>query len=118
MDEHLPRVYDNLTPLLQYGRVTVLYGPRRVGKTTLVRRYLQEQNFRTLEAVGDDITVRNLLSSQDRTAILGWAAGYDAIFLDEAQRIPEVGWALKLLIDSRPELKVIATGSASFELAG
>lgn len=96
----------------------VLYGPRRVGKTTLVRRYLQQQNLRTLEAVGDDISVRNLLSGQDRAAILSWVQGYDALFLDEAQRIPDVGWALKLLIDARPELKIIATGSASFELAG
>lgn len=118
MKQLLPRTYDNLSPLMQTGRVTVLYGPRRVGKTTLVRHYLQSQNFRTLEAVGDDIVVRNLLSSQDRSAILAWASGYDALFLDEAQRIPDVGWALKILIDARPELSIIATGSASFELAG
>lgn len=107
-----------MQPFMHEGRVTVLYGPRRVGKTTLVRRYLQNQSFRTLEVIGDDITVRNLLSSQDRSAILAWIAGYDALFLDEAQRIPDVGWALKLLIDARPGLKIIATGSASFELAG
>jgi len=118
MKQHIPRIYDDLTPLFQEGRVTVLYGPRRVGKTTLVRRYFASQKLRTLEAVGDDIVVRNLLSSQDRTAILAWVEGYDALFLDEAQRVPDVGWALKILIDARPNLKIIATGSASFELAG
>ena len=118
MKTHLKRSYDNLQPYIKDGRAIVIYGPRRVGKTTLVRRFLQTQKFRTLEAIGDDIVVRNLLSSQDRAAILSWVSGYDALFLDEAQRIPEVGWALKLLIDARPELKIIVTGSASFELAG
>jgi uncharacterized protein len=117
MKTHLPRAYDDLHPLMQDGRVLVLYGPRRVGKTTLVHRYLQDQKYRTLEAVGDDIAVRNLLAGQDRAAILAWVSGYDALFLDEAQRIPNVGWALKLLIDARPDLKIIATGSASFDLA-
>lgn len=118
MQEHLPRAYDDITPFLQQGRVTVLYGPRRVGKTTLVRRYLAGQNLRTLEAIGDDVPVRNLLASQDRSAILNWAEGYEVLFLDEAQRIPDVGWALKILIDARPTLRIIATGSASFDLAG
>lgn len=118
MKDHINRVYDDLDRLMQPGRVLVIYGPRRVGKTTLVRRYLKQQEYKILEAVGDDILVRNLLSGQDRNAILEWAAGYEVIFLDEAQRIPDVGWALKMLIDARPELKIIVTGSASFELAG
>jgi predicted AAA+ superfamily ATPase len=40
------------------------------------------------------------------------------VFIDEAQRVPDIGWGLKLLIDNRPELEIIATGSSSFDLAG
>jgi len=118
MPTRIPRILDNLAESMHTGRVTVIHGPRRVGKTNLVEHYLESVEGRILRAVGDDIIVRNLLSSQDRAKILSWATGYDVVFLDEAQRIPEVGWALKMLIDARPELRIIATGSASFQLAG
>jgi hypothetical protein len=38
--------------------------------------------------------------------------------IDEAQRIPQVGWGLKILVDQIPQIKIIATGSSSFELSG
>ena len=114
----IPRRYDDLASAMHQGRVSVIYGPRRVGKTNLVEHFLDTAPGHILRAVGDDIVVRNLLSGQNRAEILAWAQGYDTIFLDEAQRIPEVGWALKMLIDARPDLKIIATGSASFQLAG
>jgi len=118
MTERIARAYDDLATHLHKGRVTVLCGPRRVGKTNLVQHYLDSVPGRTLSAVGDDIVVRNLLSSQDLAAILAWAEGYSRVFIDEAQRIPDVGWALKMLIDARPNLDIIVTGSASLKLSG
>lgn len=44
-------------------------------------------------------------------------AGYNLLFIDEAQRIPNIGLNLKIMHDNIPELKIIATGSSSFELA-
>jgi len=116
--DRIPRALDNLDGVRRPGRVTVIHGPRQVGKTNLVQRYLAEQPGRVLSVTSDDVVVRNLLSSQDATAILGWAEGYDTVFIDEAQRIPEVGWALKVLIDARPDLNLVATVTASFVLAG
>lgn len=43
--------------------------------------------------------------------------GYDLLFIDEAQRIPDVGINLKILHDALPSLKIIVTGSSSFDLA-
>jgi predicted AAA+ superfamily ATPase len=98
--------------------ITSIYGPRRTGKTTLVNSYLDALgNAKILRVVGDDITVRNLLSSETSSLILDWASGYEIVFIDEAQRIPKIGWGLKILIDARPALKIIVTGSASFDLA-
>ena len=114
----ISRHYDSLDSFMHHGRVTVIHGPRRVGKTNLVEHFLGPDSRHILRAVGDDIVIRNLLSGQNRTEILAWAQGYDVIFLDEAQRIPDVGWALKMMIDARPDLEIIATGSASFQLAG
>jgi len=71
-----------------------------------------------LRASGDDVWVRTLLSSQDARRIQRWAQGYDILFLDEAQRVPQGGWGLKIIIDSCPDLVVVVTGSASFALAG
>ncbi len=38
------------------------------------------------------------------------------ISIDEAQRIPEIGIGLKMLVDHIPEMKIIITGSSSFHL--
>jgi len=40
------------------------------------------------------------------------------VILDEAQKIPNIGQGLKILVDQIPGIKIIATGSSSFELAG
>jgi predicted AAA+ superfamily ATPase len=115
----IPRFYDNLGHFMKPARVTVLYGPRRVGKTTLVSHYIASRDSvdGLLQVTGDNIVVRDLFHSQNLSKLLAWAEGKDTIFIDEAQRIPGVGWGLKILIDTRPELVIIATGSASFDIA-
>jgi predicted AAA+ superfamily ATPase len=118
MEKRIPRILDEVVGQHRAGRASVVYGPRRVGKTNLVEHYLTTQQRNVLRASGDDVRVRNLLQGQDAGELLAWVSGYDTLFLDEAQRIPDVGWALKILVDSRAELQVIATGSASFALAG
>ncbi|MFH1841001.1 MAG: ATP-binding protein [Candidatus Shapirobacteria bacterium] len=59
----------------------------------------------------------DLLASRDLGKLKLLAAGYQLLFIDEAQRIPEIGLNLKILADNLPDLKVIATGSSSFDLA-
>ena len=44
-------------------------------------------------------------------------SGYDVLFIDEAQKIQNIGLNLKILYDSESHLKIIVTGSSSFELA-
>lgn len=117
----IPRVYQ-LEKLFKPGRVIVLYGPRRVGKTTLVKNFLrqlsqQEPNLKYKATSGDDLMTRDILSSQSRKRIQRYVAGYDLIVIDEAQRIPDVGWGLKLMVDHNPDLKVLITGSASLDLS-
>ena len=66
---------------------------------------------------GDDPADRRELSGRDAATLSRVVAGYDCLFIDEAQRIPDIGIVLKLLHDSIPALRKIATGSSSFELA-
>lgn len=114
----LPRIYNNLDKWLQKGKVVVIYGPRRVGKTTLVNKYLKNVKVKFLSDSGDNINTRKILSSSSFSQILPYADQADLIFLDEAHLIPGIGQGLKIIVDQKPEKKIIATGSSSFDLAG
>ena len=113
-----PRFYQNLNDYLEKGKVLVIYGPRQVGKTTLLQNCLRQTPFKFKLDSGDSIAAQEILSSQNFNKILGYAAGYELLALDEAQHIPNVGLGLKILVDQMPELRIIATGSSSFELSG
>jgi predicted AAA+ superfamily ATPase len=73
--------------------------------------------LKTLQVNADEAKYNDVLSSRDLKQLDGLTAGYDLLFIDEAQRIPNIGINLKILHDQRPNLKIIATGSSSFELA-
>ena len=102
--------------ILQEGKVLVISGARRVGKTSVIEKLLKNRNRKIFAGTGDDIDLRSILSSENKTRIITSFKGYDIVFIDEAQRIPGIGWGLKLLVDSNPEIAVIASGSSSFEL--
>ncbi|MBA4379328.1 MAG: hypothetical protein C0393_01325 [Anaerolinea sp.] len=112
------RTYEPLEGHLQPGKVLLLYGPRRVGKTTLLQNFLQQTSLKYKLDSGDDIRVQQILRSQDFKQILSYAEGYDLLAIDEAQNIPNIGMGLKIIVDQLPEMQIIATGSSSFELAG
>jgi len=98
-------------------RVLIIYGPRRIGKTTMLREYLATQsNKKILSVIGDDVTVREIFSTERLLILKEFATPYDIIAIDEAQYVPSIGLGLKMLIDSFPEKIFIATGSSSFEL--
>jgi len=112
------RAYDaQLAGWLKPGRVLVIYGPRRVGKTTLVQNFLSKTSLKYRLDSGEDLRLQHLLGSKDFDAIKEYAYGYELIAIDEAQAIPNIGAILKILVDQNPKLRVIATGSSSFDLA-
>ena len=113
--ERKQTIEQNLSP----GRVLIIYGPRRVGKTTLLKKYLETQTARKVHyATGDDVMLRELFQSADRSRILDFAKPLEVIAIDEAQMIKGIGLAAKIIIDAFPEKELILTGSSSFELAG
>lgn len=99
------------------NKIIILYGPRQVGKTTLAKEIIQTLPFKSLSINADEQKYIDTLSSQDLRQLQSIVIGYDLLFIDEAQRIPNIGINLKILTDSLPHLKIIATGSSSFELA-
>ncbi len=112
-----------ITPLIRShlgrGRVIVLYGPRRVGKTTVARQILAEAPAEVQLYLNCDEMVTAAALKPTSLASLERVIGKaKRIVIDEAQRVENIGLTLKLLIDSHPELDIIATGSSSFDLAG
>ena len=114
----IPRAYEPLDKYVQPNKILLIYGPRRVGKTTLLQNYLATTEWSYKLDSGDNIQTQLLLSSQDFSQILPYVEGYQLLALDEAQEIPQIGKALKIIVDQVPGIRVIVTGSSSFELAG
>jgi hypothetical protein len=114
----IPRIYDKLTSRLKPGKALIILGPRRVGKTTLLKKYLSETKLKFRLESGDSMETRDVLSSDDFDRILEYVDGFDLIAVDEAQRAARIGWGFKIIVDQAPKVRVLATGSSSFELSG
>jgi predicted AAA+ superfamily ATPase len=101
------------------GRVLMIYGPRRIGKTTMAKKYLEGlgKDVKYKYDVGDDLALRQLFNNQIRKDILDYVMPYDVIVIDEAQNISSIGIATKMIIDEYPKKKIILTGSSSFDLS-
>lgn len=110
----------NLHTLVQLGKVIVLYGARRLGKTTLLKQYITKYlngSPKYLFVTGDDIHVQEYLSSQSIEKLKEFIGNNKILIIDEAQYIHHVGLNLKLIVDNIPDIKVITSGSSYFDLS-
>ena len=102
---------------LKKAKIIVLYGARQVGKTCLAEDILKNVRQKVLKLNGDEEKTNRLFSARDLAKMKSAVSGYHVLFIDEAQKIKNIGINLKILYDSQPQLKIIVTGSSSFELA-
>lgn len=107
----------DIKSLLRRGKVLVIYGPRRVGKTTLLRKFLSQTSLRYKLDSGENRKTQHILGSQDFAQLKEYAAEYELLAIDEAQQAPNVGMGLKILVDENPNIHIVATGSSSFDLS-
>jgi uncharacterized protein len=98
-------------------KVLVLYGARQTGKTTLSNELLESLQGKILKVNADESRYIDVLSSRNLDTMKLLIDDADVLFIDEAQQIPEIGINLKIIKDSLPDLKILVTGSFSFELA-
>ncbi len=103
---------------LRPNKVLVLYGPRQVGKTTILKGFLESTPLKYRLDSGDDIRIQEILSSRNFVWIREYSQGYELVAIDEAQKIPYIGESLKIMVDNLPGIQIVVTGSSSFELAG
>ena len=102
---------------LNDAKIVVLYGPRQVGKTTLARHVAEalDPAYKYLNCDEPDVVAA--LANKTSTELKRFIGPVKVIVLDEGQRVDNIGITLKLLADNWPDIKIIATGSSSFELA-
>ncbi|MEK7117883.1 MAG: ATP-binding protein [Patescibacteria group bacterium] len=98
------------------GLVVILYGPRQAGKTTLMQEVLKGREKETLWVNGDDIDAQNKFSRHSLEHLKGLVGDKKILAIDEAQKIDNIGLSLKLLVDNL-KIKILVSGSASFDLA-
>jgi len=114
------QIFDLLLDSLLPERATILYGPRRTGKTTILEQ-IKEHYIKMKKAVkfvdGEDVFIQKTLSSGSLNVLTNFLKNIDLLIIDEAQKIENIGSNIKLMVDHFKNLKIIASGSASFELA-
>jgi uncharacterized protein len=99
------------------GKVVILFGPRQCGKTTLMNSLLKNTNKKTLFLDGEEYNVREQFTNPTSEKLKLITGNYEIVFIDEAQKIKDIGSVLKLFNDKIKNVQVIATGSSAFELA-
>ena len=102
---------------LHEKEVLIIYGARQVGKTTILKKLLQDKESILLNC--EKPAVSEILESKNIARIKLLFGDNKIVALDEAQKISKIGEVLKLIYDDESfNCKLIATGSSSFDLAG
>lgn len=107
---------DMIIKKLQPNKVVMILGARRVGKTVLVRKILDRLEEPFLYLNGEDINVHDKLSIRSVENYRQIIGTYKLLYIDEAQKIPGIGLKLKLMVDEIEDLKIIISGSSSFDI--
>lgn len=115
--EHITRILqEKIEERLIPGKAVLIYGARRVGKTILLQEIFKKERGKKVVLNGEDIEVQNMLRNRSVNNFRHLFEGIELLAIDEAQNIPEIGLAIKLIVDEIEGIKVLATGSSSFDL--
>lgn len=96
------------------GKAIMIIGPRQVGKTTLIKKFLNNEAYKFFD--GDDPRIRTLLDTPNTDQIREFIGSYKVVFIDEAQRINNIGLTMKIIIDQLKDVQLWISGSSSFSL--
>ncbi|MFZ2192841.1 MAG: ATP-binding protein [Candidatus Moraniibacteriota bacterium] len=115
---YIPRLIEKqIKERLFKGKLVILYGARQVGKTTLAKKILADYGEDGTYFNCELLSVQKGLAEPEAEKLKKFLGNYKIILLDEAQNIPNIGKILKIIVDTYPEIQIIATGSSSFDLA-
>lgn len=110
-------IQEKIEDKLFKGKVIILYGPRQVGKTTIVKEIQNKNISNSIYFNCDESDIREKFENKTSTFLKELIGKKKIVIIDEAQRVKDIGITLKLIIDNFKDIQVIATGSSSFDLA-
>jgi len=96
------------------GKAIMIIGPRQVGKTTLILEYLDGVDYKFFD--GDDPVTRTQLDTPNTEQIRVLLGNKKVVFIDEAQRINNIGLTMKIIVDQFKDVQLWISGSSSFSL--
>ena len=106
------KIIENMKP----NKVVMIFGARRVGKTVLLNQIAEQFTGRTMILNGEDYDALALLENRSIANYRNLLNGIGLLLIDEAQNIPEIGAKLKLMVDEIQGIKIMVSGSSSFDL--
>jgi predicted AAA+ superfamily ATPase len=101
---------------LKPNKVVIISGARRTGKTFLLKEIIKNIKEPYMLLNGEDFNTSMLLSKRSAENYRQLIGSKKYLLIDEAQKIPEIGSILKLMVDELPGIRIIATGSSAFDL--
>lgn len=107
---------DKIAERIEPGKGILIFGARRVGKTVLMRQLIKNFDGKTMLLNGEDYDTIALLEERSIANYKHLLEGIDLLAIDEAQNVPDIGMKLKLIIDEVKNIRVLASGSSSFDL--
>ncbi|WP_420458339.1 ATP-binding protein [Neolewinella sp.] len=110
--QQLPTLRNYLRP----NKVILLLGPRRVGKTVLISQLVSELEEPYVLLNGESANTVRLLERRTVENYLSLLDGSRVLVIDEAQKVPDIGRVLKLMIDEIDGLRILATGSSAYDI--
>lgn len=99
------------------GKAVIIYGARQVGKTTLIKEIEKKYTDQSLYINCDEPDYRESLTNATSAELKEIIGHRKVVFIDEAQRVKNIGLTLKLLVDNFPNIQIVATGSSSLDLS-
>ncbi len=115
--EYINRSLSEILENTPKDKATTIFGPRQVGKTTLLEHFIKNRDCFWLS--GDEPVDVNILTNlPSKKEVLSLLSSHKIIVIDEAQKIPGIGLLIKRMVDARTECKIYVTGSSSLDLAG
>lgn len=111
---YIRTLYKSINKRIGKGKAIIVVGPRQVGKTTLIKNLIKNQKHLFIDC--DDPTNRRRLANVNTEELRTIIGNHSIVFIDEAQRIEEIGITLKIITDQFKDIQLIVSGSSSFDL--
>lgn len=109
-------LFKKISESLDSGKALMIIGPRRAGKTILLKEIKKTTARDIVSFNGEDPATLSILSDKTLEQYRQLLGNARIIMIDEAQKIPNIGSIIKLMLDEIDGLTAVLTGSSAFDL--